>query len=171
MSKFDFDSSLERRVAQAEKHRAKVSPPPPREGVRATVDPAQPSLFRDIAAWIAAATSRLGRVVVRSVVDVAQRDDESPLSRQVSRDHETAAVTRSQDTEHEAQLVVLDPHGYEAMTVEQLHIAGRAAMPGAQRLELERVLNRKNQERRKNTNLSAEEHERLWRGSFPEGMH
>jgi hypothetical protein len=159
MSKFDFDNFLKRRIEQAEARRARDKPPP-QPPLRASIDPARPSLYSNISAWIAAATRKLG-LVVRVVVDHAPSDIPPPLTVQRP-DDEPPSTPR----QHVAAPVAapVDRFGYEAMTVLQLYDASRRPMPGAQRLQLEATLNRKKREQREGrTDLSPEEHERLSR--------
>jgi hypothetical protein len=155
---FRRDRTTHNRLKSLERVLEKASPPPPEPPLRATVDPARPSLYSNISAWIAAATRKLG-LVVRVVVDHAPSDIPPPLVHRT--DHEPPSAPR----QHVAAPVEnTDPHGYARMTILQLYDAARRAMPGTQRLELERVLNRKKREQREGrTDLTPEDHERLSR--------
>jgi hypothetical protein len=165
--KFDFDSLLRRRVEQAESRQAEreasaVSSHEPMVAQHGT-------MYSDIAGWINEYRKRFVgavragelRVLRILIVDPPKYGDAPPpLTRP---DPEPAQRKRERVAAPVAAPV--DPHGYQRMSIAELHVAGRSPMPAAQRLELERVLNAKIRESRNPTphNLTAEEHERAWR--------
>ena len=156
---FRRDKTTHNKLRALERARQRANPPPARPPLHHVLDPAQPTLFTHIAAWIAGADR-----LVRYVVDPPDPRAE-PVTAQARNHSEPHADMDALQRLHADQRrrELEDPHGFEAMTVAQLHIEGRRPMDNARRLALERALNRKIAERGSPRQLTAEEHEAGWR--------